>query len=67
MEEINGSYSTSPQIRNSVFVNQAVQFLVHETVSQIEAGWFLKCHIRNLLILQGFYCQEPFCRAISLN
>ena len=60
-------YSKSPRIRNSVFANQAVQFLVHETVFQIEAGLFLKCHIRNSLILQGFYCQEPFCHAISLN
>ena len=41
-------YSKSPRIRNSVFANQAVQFLVHETLFQIEAGWFLKCHIRKL-------------------
>ena len=40
-------YSKSPRKRNSIFANQAVQFLVHETVFQIEAGWFLKCHIRN--------------------
>ena len=58
-------YSKSMLIRNSSFSNQAVQLLVHERVFQI--GWFLTCHIRNSLIPQGFYCQEPFCHVISLN
>ena len=55
-------YNKSPQIRNSVFANQVVQFLVHETVFQVETGWCLKC-----LILQGFCCQGTFCHAISLD
>ena len=60
-------YSKSPQIRNSVFANQAFRFLVHETAFQTEAGWFLKCHIKNSLILEVFYYQETFCHIISLD
>ena len=60
-------YSKSPRIGNSVFGDQAVQFLVQEKVFQIEAGWFLKYHVRNSLILQGFSYQETFCHAISLD
>ena len=50
----NCHYSKTLRIRNSVFANQDVQFLVHDTVFQIEAGWFLKCHKRNSLILKVF-------------
>ena len=59
-------YCKPQQLTNPVFANQAVQFLVHETVFEIEAGWFPKCSIRNSLILQGFYYEETFCLAFLL-
>ena len=65
--KVENVHSKSPRIRNSVFASQVVQFLVRKKVFQIEAGWFLKYHIRNSLILQGISYQERFCHAISLH
>ena len=60
-------YSKSPQIKNSVFANQAVQFLARKKVFQTEAVLFLLCHMSNSSILQSFSNKETFCHAMSLD